>query len=142
MAALRSRLSLLTGIGGAPSVTTRAGFSATSRALASALGDLRVSVRAFPPGQSPRNFHSSRNSCSVQLPGDSSVPSHGVPSVSFGAPIYRCHDGCLQYGLLRYMQRAGSLGVLDRPSTALAHQLPRVAGSATSLAAAWPLLLG
>ncbi len=31
MAALRSRLSLLTGMGGAPSVTTRAGFSATSR---------------------------------------------------------------------------------------------------------------
>ncbi len=32
MAALRSRLSLLTGMGGAPSVTTRAGFSAMSRA--------------------------------------------------------------------------------------------------------------
>ncbi len=48
MAALRSRLSLLTGMGGAPSVTTRAGFSATSREpSASALGDLRVTVRAF-----------------------------------------------------------------------------------------------
>ncbi len=47
-AALRSRLSLLTGMGGAPSVTTRAGFSATSREpSASALGDLRVTVRAF-----------------------------------------------------------------------------------------------
>ncbi len=87
MAALRSRLSLLTGMG-APSVTTRAGFSATSREpSASALGDLRVTVRAFPPGQSPRTFHSSRSSCSVWLPGDSAVPSHGVPSVSFGAPI-------------------------------------------------------
>ncbi len=75
-------------MGGAPSVTTRAGFSATSREpSASALGDLRVTVRAFPPGQSPRTFHSSRSSCSVRLPGDSAVPSHGVPSVSFGAPI-------------------------------------------------------
>ncbi len=88
MAALRSRLSLLTGMGGAPSVTTRAGFSTSSREpSASALGDLTVTVRAFPPGQSPRTFHSSRSSCSVRLPGDSAVPSHGVPSVSFGAPI-------------------------------------------------------
>ncbi len=48
MAALRSRLSLLTGMGGAPSVTTRTGFSAMSREpSASALGDLRVTVRAF-----------------------------------------------------------------------------------------------
>ncbi len=88
MAALRSRLSLLTGMGGAPSVTTHAGFSAMSREpSASALGDLRVTVRAFPPGQSPRTFHSSCSSCSVRLPGDSAVPSHGVPSVSFGALI-------------------------------------------------------
>ncbi len=77
MAALRLRLSLLTGMGGAPSVTTHAGFSATSREpLASALGDLRVTVRAFPPGQSPQTFHSSRSSCSVRLPGDSAF---GVP---------------------------------------------------------------
>ncbi len=48
MAALRSRLSLLTGMGGAPSVTTRAGFSATSREpSASPQGGLRVTVRAF-----------------------------------------------------------------------------------------------
>ncbi len=74
MVVLRSRLSLLTGMGGAPSVTTRAGFSAMSREpSASALGDLRVTVRAFPPGQSPRTFHSSRSSCSVRLPGDSGV---------------------------------------------------------------------
>ncbi len=74
MVALRSRLSLLTGMGGAPSVTTRVGFSAMSREpSASALGDLRVTVRAFPPGQSPRTFHSSRSSCSVRLPGDSGV---------------------------------------------------------------------
>ncbi len=48
MAALRSCLSLLSGMREAPSVTTRAGFSATSREpSASALGDLRVTVRAF-----------------------------------------------------------------------------------------------
>ncbi len=45
------------------------------------------------------------------------------------------HDRCLQHGLGRYMQRAGSLGALDGASTALAHQLPRAAGSASSLAA-------
>ncbi len=68
MAALRSHLSPLTGMEWAPSVTTRAGFSATSREpSASALGNLRVTVRAFPPGQSPRTFHSSRSSCSVRL---------------------------------------------------------------------------
>ncbi len=35
----------------------------------------------------------------------------------------------------RYMQRAGSLGALDRAPTALAHQLPRAVGSAFSLTA-------
>ncbi len=53
-----------------------------------------------------------------------------------------CHNRCLQHGLGRYMQRAGSLGALDGASTALAHQLPRAAGSASSLAAVRPLLLG
>ncbi len=46
-----------------------------------------------------------------------------------------CHNRCLQHGLGRYMQWAGSLGALDGASTALAHQLPRAAGSASSLAA-------
>ncbi len=46
-----------------------------------------------------------------------------------------CHNRCLQLGLGRYMQRAGSLGALDGASTALARQLPRAAGSASSLAA-------
>ncbi len=88
MAALRSCLSLLTGMGAAASFTTCPGFSATSRGpSASALGDLRVTVRAFPPGQSLRTSNFSRSSCSVQLPSDSAVPSHGVPSVSFGTSI-------------------------------------------------------
>ncbi len=46
-----------------------------------------------------------------------------------------CYNRCLQHGLGRYMQRAGSFGALDGASTALAHQLPRAAGSASSLAA-------
>ncbi len=58
-----------------------------------------------------------------------------------------CHDRCLQDGLGRYMQWAGSLRVLGRASTALAHQLPGVAGSASSFAvvpaaAAWQAHVG
>ncbi len=64
----------------------------------------------------------------------------GAPRTS--VPAYCCHNRCLQHGLGRYMQRAGSLGALDRPPTALAHQLPGAVGSAFSLAAVRPLLLG
>ncbi len=68
MAALQSHFSLLTGMGGAPSITTRAGFSATSREpSASALGDLRIRVRASPPGQSPWTSHFSRKSLVILL---------------------------------------------------------------------------
>ncbi len=64
----------------------------------------------------------------------------GAPRTS--VPAYCCHNRCLQHGLGRYMQRAGSLGALDRASTALAHQLPRAVGSALALRQFWPLLLG
>ncbi len=57
----------------------------------------------------------------------------GAPRTS--VPAYCCPNRCLQHGLGRYMQRAGSLGALDRAPTALAHQLPRSVGSAFSLAA-------
>ncbi len=57
----------------------------------------------------------------------------GAPRTS--APAYCCHNRCLQHGLGRYMQRAGSLGALDRAPTALAHQLPGAVGSAFSLEA-------
>ncbi len=36
----------------------------------------------------------------------------GAPRTS--VPAYCCHNRCLQHGLGRYMQRAGSLGALDR----------------------------
>ncbi len=57
----------------------------------------------------------------------------GAPRTS--VPAYCCHNRCLQHGLGRYMQRAGSLGALDRAPTALSHQLPGAVGSAFSLAA-------
>ncbi len=57
----------------------------------------------------------------------------GAPRTS--VPAYCCHNRCLQHGLGRYMQRAGSLGALDRATTALAHQLPGAVGSAFSLTA-------
>ncbi len=57
----------------------------------------------------------------------------GAPRTS--VPAYCCHNRCLQHGLGRYMQRAGSLGPLDRAPTALAHQLPGAVGSEFSLAA-------
>ncbi len=57
----------------------------------------------------------------------------GAPRTS--VPAYCCHNRCLQHGLGRYVQRAGSLGALDRAPTALAHQLPGAVGSAFSLAA-------
>ncbi len=55
----------------------------------------------------------------------------GAPRTS--APAYCCHNRHLQHGLGRYMQLAGNLGALDGAPTALAHQLPRAVGSASSL---------
>ncbi len=57
----------------------------------------------------------------------------GAPETS--VPAYCCHNRCLQHGLGRYMQWTGSLGALDGAPTALAHQLPRAVGSASSLTA-------
>ncbi len=83
MISLRSRLSFMKGL--APSAATRAGLSASRGSLADALGDLRVTVRASPPGTSPRTSYSSRSEHPVRFPGDFAGPSHGVPSISFGA---------------------------------------------------------
>ncbi len=82
---LRSRLSFLKGL--APSAATRAEFSGSSREpLTGTLGDLRVTVRASPPGMSLRTSYSSRSERPVQFPGDFGGLSHGAPSISFGAP--------------------------------------------------------
>ncbi len=85
MTSLRSRLSFLKGL--APSAATHTGFSGSSREPpAGTLGDLRVTVRASPLGTSPRTSYSSRSEHSVRFPGDFAGPSHGAPSISFGAP--------------------------------------------------------
>ncbi len=85
MISLRSRLSFMKGL--APSAATRAGLSGSSRGSpADALGDLRVTVRASQPGTSPRTSYSSRSEHPVRCQGDFAGPSHGAPSISFGAP--------------------------------------------------------
>ncbi len=85
MTSLRSRLSFLKGL--APSAATRPGFSGSSRGpLAGTLGDLRVTVRASPSGSSPRTSYSSLSERPVRLPGDFAGSSHGMASISFGAP--------------------------------------------------------
>ncbi len=85
MILLRSRLSFMKGL--APSAATRAGLSGSSRGPpADALGDLRITVRASPPGTSPRTSYSSRSERPVRFPGDFAGPSHGAPGISFGAP--------------------------------------------------------
>ncbi len=85
MISLRSRLSFMKGL--APSAATRAGLSGSSRGSpADALGDLRVTVRASPPGTPPRTSYSSRSEHPVRFPGDFAGLSHGAPSISFGAP--------------------------------------------------------
>ncbi len=59
MISLRSHLSFMKGL--APSAATRADLSGSSRGSpADALGDLRVTVRASPPGTPPRTSYSSR----------------------------------------------------------------------------------
>ncbi len=88
MISLRSHLSFMKGL--VPSAATRAGLSASRGSPADALGDLRVTVRASPPGTSPRTSYSSRSEHPVRFPGDFAGPSHGAPSISFGAPsVYR-----------------------------------------------------
>ncbi len=77
MISLRSRLSFLKGL--APSAATRAGLSASRGSPADALGDLRVTVRASPPGMPPRTSYSSRSEHPVRFPG------------YFAAPLGCCH---------------------------------------------------
>ncbi len=84
MISLQSRLSFLKGV--APSAATRAGLPASRGSPAGALGGLRVTVRASPPGTPPRTSYSSRSEHPVRFPGDFAGPSHGAPSISLGAP--------------------------------------------------------
>ncbi len=66
----------------APSAATRAGLSGSSRGPpAGALGDLRVTVRASPPGTSSQTSYSSHSERPIRFPGDFAGPSHGAPSI-------------------------------------------------------------
>ncbi len=64
----------------------------------------------------------------------------GAPRTS--VPAYCCHNRYLQHRLGRYMQQAGSLGALDGAPTALANQLPRAVGSASSLMTVLAITVG
>ncbi len=88
-------------------------------------------------GMAPRYTASGYHPAVSPLPQPLDGPclSTGRPAPRTSVPAYCCHNRCLQHGLGRYMQRAGSLGALDRAPTALAHQLPRAVGSAFSLTA-------
>ncbi len=70
----------------APSAATRPGLSASRGPPAGALGDPRASVRASPPGTSPRTSYSSHSEGPIRLLGDFAGSSHGMASISFGAP--------------------------------------------------------
>ncbi len=84
MISLQSRLYFMKGL--APSAATHAGLSASRGSPAGALGDLRVIVRASPPGTPPRTSYSSRSEHPVRFPGDFAGLSHGAHSISFSAP--------------------------------------------------------
>ncbi len=78
------------------------------------------------------------------VPSHSSLPPNLRPVVrpfgsstrsAFGTGLQACCGlhGCLHQGLGGHVQRACSVGGLDGSPTALAHQLPRVAGSTSGL---------
>ncbi len=105
---LRSRLSFLKGL--APSAATRPGLSGSSRGpLAGALGDLKITVRASPPGTSPRTSYSSRSERPVRLPGDLRVISGWLAFHSVLRPKIGCRSQHREMGLrpLRMKVRQG-----------------------------------
>ncbi len=67
-------------------------------------------------GMAPRYTASGYHPAVLLLPqpldGPCHSTGHGAPRTS--VPAYCCPNRCLQHGLGRYMQRAGSLGALDR----------------------------
>ncbi len=109
-----------------------------SAAAVSPLGLLHMSTLPGPEvDMAPRYTASGYHPAVSPLPQPLDRPclstGGGAPRTSVLA--YCCHNRCIQLGLECYMQRAGSLGALDRAPTALAHQLPRAVGSAFSLTA-------
>ncbi len=99
----------------------------------SALATLPGPEVGMAPQYTASGYHPAVSLLPQPLDGPCLSTGRGAPRTS--VPAYCCPNRCLQHGLGRYMQRAGSLGALDRAPTALAHQLPRAVGSAFSLAA-------
>ncbi len=99
----------------------------------SALATLPSPEVGMVPQYTSSKHHSAVSPLPQPLDGLCLSTGQGAPETS--VPAYCCHNRCLQHGLGRYMQWAGSLGALDGAPTALAHQLPRAVGSASSLTA-------
>ncbi len=121
MILLRSRLSFLKGL--APSATTHAGLSGSSRgSLAGALGDLRVTVRASPPGTSPRTSYSSCSEHPIRFLDDFAGLSHGAPSISFGVPSVDRMSIAASGDGLTSSEDEGSVGLPPRVLSPPAHR--------------------
>ncbi len=88
----------------------------------SALSTLPGPEVGMAPRYTASGYHPAMSPLPQPLDGPCLSTDRGAPRTS--VPAYCCHNRCLQHGLGRYMQRAGSLEALDRAPTALAHQLP------------------
>ncbi len=97
----------------------------------SALATLPGPEVGMAPRYTASGYHPAVSPLPQPLDGPCLSTGRGAPRTS--VPAYCCHNRCLQHGLGHYMQRAGSLGALDRAPTALAHQLPRAVSGAFSL---------
>ena len=88
MIALRSRLAYLKG-GAVPSPMPRSSVYSEPWNRPTSVhdqGDLRITVRASPPRQSPWAPHASQALPPLEPSKERAGPSHGRPAVSFGAP--------------------------------------------------------
>ncbi len=106
----------------------------------SALATLPGPEVGMAPQYTASGYHPAVSPLPQPLDGPCLSMGRGAPRTS--VPAYCCHNRCLQHGLGRYIQWAGSLRALDRAPTALAHQLPRAVDSALALRQFRPLLLG
>ncbi len=97
----------------------------------SALATLLSPEVGMAPWYTSSEHHPAVSPLPQPLDGPCLSTGRGAPRTS--VPAYCCHNRYLQHGLGLYMQWAGSLGALDGAPTALAHQLPRAVGSASSL---------
>ncbi len=115
----------------APSAATRADLSGSSRGSpADALGDLRVTVRASPPGTPPRTSYSSRSEHPIRFPGDFAGLSHGAPSISFGAPSVDRMSIAASGDGFTSSEDEGAVGLPPSGVVATSHTRPRADGHA------------